>query len=273
LVRRTNRAAARDELAARLAPRSGRGQGARARGPRHADRRRGRPRVDGRADRGAGDPGVWSAARRGRARSRALGEGAWPAQDAAGVASKRSSVLESTSSRTASSDSPSGGVTSRRGISAAYEAGRSRAPVALNEATTTSPSLSPSRSTDCAVTSAVIGPIRTRTRFPSWTREAIGARTWLTAESSGASRATETSQGYTTTETGPRLSSTVYAVKPESSATAVRPAGPSLAMPRRRLAPVKLETKASAGEATSSEGGAVCSTCPSTSTQPGPESA
>ena len=75
------------------------------------------------------------------------------------------------------------------------ESGSSRAAVALNDATTTSPSRSPSRSAEAAVTSATIGPTRTRVRLPSGTIEATVARMWLTAESAGSSRASETSHG------------------------------------------------------------------------------
>ena len=73
--------------------------------------------------------------------------------------------------------------------------GRSRAAVALNDATTTSPSRKPSRSAEAAVTSATIGPTRTRVRLPSGTIDATVARMWLTAESAGSSRPSETSHG------------------------------------------------------------------------------
>src|SRR5947209_4846414 len=53
LVRRTARAPPRAHIAARVAPRSDRGQSARARGARHARRPACRPRVDGRGDRRA----------------------------------------------------------------------------------------------------------------------------------------------------------------------------------------------------------------------------
>src|SRR5207237_9901508 len=59
------------------------------------------------------------------------------------------------------------------GLPQARVAGRSRVPVALNDATTRSPSARRSRSTEAAVTSAVTGPTRTRARLPSETTEAI----------------------------------------------------------------------------------------------------
>ena len=75
--------------------------------------------------------------------------------------------------------------------------GTSRAPVALNEATTSRPRSSARRSADAAVTSPTSGPTRTRTRLPIVTRDEIGALTWFSAESAGtdSAGAIDTSQG------------------------------------------------------------------------------
>ena len=70
-----------------------------------------------------------------------------------------------------------------------------RVPVALNEATAGLPTVSPSRSTEAAVTSAVTGPTRTRTRLPTWAIERISP--WITfwAESGWWSLPTAISHG------------------------------------------------------------------------------
>jgi hypothetical protein len=74
--------------------------------------------------------------------------------------------------------------------------GTSRVPVALNDAVADRPSTSDSRSAEAAVTSAVTGPMRTRTRLPRVATERISPRRWFRAESlSGAAGATATSQG------------------------------------------------------------------------------
>ena len=78
---------------------------------------------------------------------------------------------------------------------AGQAAARAVLAVALNDATTASPSASARRSADATVTSAVSGPTRTRTRLPSATSERTSPRRWLTAESTGSVRASDTSQG------------------------------------------------------------------------------
>src|SRR5919106_4130775 len=147
-----------------------------------------------------------------------------------------------------------------------YVNGSSRAPVALNDATTRSPSASASRFADDSVTSAVSGPTRTRTRLPRETTDKTGARRWFTAESSGVPRESDTSHGYTATATRPEPGSLVQTVPPASSATSVKPSRPGRATPCNRLAPVKLATKGSLGEATSSCGSPSCRMWPSTRT-------
>ena len=97
---------------------------------------------------------------------------------------------------------------------------------ALKDATTVSPSSRPSRSTDAVVTSPTSGPTWTRARFPIRTSDVMGARTWLSDESSGGSRAIEISQGYTATSTGPSASSTEKRTLPSSSVTSVSPPVP-----------------------------------------------
>ena len=68
-------------------------------------------------------------------------------------------------------------------------------PVALNDATACPPTVSSSFSTDAAVTSAVTGPIRTRTRLPTWTIERISPRITFCAESGWWACPTEISHG------------------------------------------------------------------------------
>ena len=106
---------------------------------------------------------------------------------------------------------------------AGYASGISRAAVALNDATTTSPSRSPSRSADPLVISPASGPTRTRTRFPIVTSESIGAEMWFSVESSGVARETATSHGCTATATRPTPASVVHATPPTSSTTRVSP--------------------------------------------------
>ena len=89
------------------------------------------------------------------------------------------------------------------------------------------PSRRPSRSADAAVISAVSGPTLTRTRLPSSTSERTLPRTWLTAESPGSPRASETSHGYTATPTRPSPASVENATPPSSSATSVSPSAPA----------------------------------------------
>src|SRR4029077_3499566 len=60
--------------------------------------------------------------------------------------------------------------------------GRRRVPVALNAATALPPFSRSSRSEDAAVASAVIGPIRTRTRLPTCTTEWMSPLMTLRAE-------------------------------------------------------------------------------------------
>ena len=95
--------------------------------------------------------------------------------------------------------------------------------MALNEATARSPCTSPSRSAEEAVSSAVSGPIRTRTRLPRGTNEVITPWRWLSAESAGAARAIEISHGWMTTPTGPSPCSTERTTTPPSRTTSVRP--------------------------------------------------
>src|SRR3972149_2522495 len=59
------------------------------------------------------------------------------------------------------------------------------------------------RAAEPAVPSAVRWPTLTRTRFPAGVSARMGARTWFSAESAGAFRATEISHGWTTTPTRP----------------------------------------------------------------------
>ena len=70
-----------------------------------------------------------------------------------------------------------------------------RVPVALNEAYATCPVLSPSRSSEWALISALIGPIVTRTRLPSSAMLRIGPLITFIAESFGGSVATVMSHG------------------------------------------------------------------------------
>ena len=79
--RRLAGAAQRYELAARQAPGPGRGQGARSRGARDADRRRSRAGVDGRADRRPGAPRLRAPPRRARTRRGPRRAGSRPPQD------------------------------------------------------------------------------------------------------------------------------------------------------------------------------------------------
>ncbi len=68
-------------------------------------------------------------------------------------------------------------------------------PVALNDAKAVPPRSSSSLSAEASVTSAVTGPMRTRTRLPTRTTEAISPRIRFSAESSTCTRPTETSHG------------------------------------------------------------------------------
>ena len=105
--------------------------------------------------------------------------------------------------------------------------------------------------------SAVSGPTRTRTRLPSRTSDATGARTWFTAESVGL-RARDRDLPRVDGERDPALAGgrRSRTTPPPSSVTAVSPSGPGEAVPASRFAPVKLATNASAGAARRSAGAA-----------------
>ena len=105
--------------------------------------------------------------------------------------------------------------------------------MALKDATTGSPTRSASRSTDAVVTSATSGPTATRARLPVGVIRAIGARRWLTAESSGTSRE-QTSQGYTVSATLPATASVDHIVPPASRTISVSPRGSGAAAPGTR---------------------------------------
>ncbi len=119
------------------------------------------------------------------------------------------------------------------------------------------PDASPSRSTDAAVTSAASGPTRTRTRLPTGTREAIGARRWFRR-----SRRAPRARGRRPTDrraARPRRAPDRWRSRRRRGEGDLRqPAGSCSATPSTTLPPASSATNASFGAATRSAGVASC---------------
>jgi hypothetical protein len=92
--------------------------------------------------------------------------------------------------------------------------------VAFQVATSLSPGLIPSRSTDSGTTSAVSSSIATRARLPSTVTRVTVLRTWFSADASaGSSRERVISHGATSTATGPSAGSGIAILVPMSRTT------------------------------------------------------
>ena len=113
-----------------------------------------------------------------------------------------------------------------------YASGINRAAVALNDATTTSPSRSPSRSADPLVISPASGPTRTRTRLPDRDERVDRRRDVVHGRVVGCRpRDSDLPRDGRRPRRGPTPASVVQAAPPTSSTTRVRPPPPGSATP------------------------------------------